>query len=125
MYDAINNHNNNTIYISLHIIMIAIQLCRGDWKKCQAGYGLDLSLLRFMSIYTILELYHAMCNIISLAPDLRDSAWSAAPPIKGYPGHGTSNYFTGREKGCGFLAICYLEVQLYREVRLGPNNLLN
>ena len=53
-----------------------------------------------------------MRNIISLAPDPRDSAWSAAPPTKG-PGHGASNDVTGREKGCGFLAVRYLEVKLY------------
>ena len=48
-----NNHNNIIIkfYISLHIIMIAIQLCKGDWRKSHAGYGLDLSLLRFT--YTV------------------------------------------------------------------------
>ena len=33
--------------------------------------------------YTILELYYVMRNIISLAPDSRDSARSTAPPTMG------------------------------------------
>ena len=66
--------------------MIAIQLCRGDWRRVKQ----DMSLLRFT---TILELYHAMRNIISLAPDPRDSAQIAAPTMKGlgYPGQASGH----------------------------------
>ena len=70
-----------------------------------------------------------MRNIISLAPDptLGIYSASAAPPTK-WPatlGHGASNYITVCEKGCGFLAIRYLEVhvKLYQEVQSGLNNL--
>ena len=73
--------------------MIAIQLYRGDWRKSQAGYGLDQFESTSIYVYcvyrlTTLELYHAMRNIISLAPDPgpRDSAQSAAPPTYMAPG---------------------------------------
>ena len=47
---------------------------------------------------------------ISLAPD-------SAPTTKGEgpsQDHGASNYVTGREKMCGFLAVRYLEVIILR-----------
>ena len=60
--------------ISLHIIMIVIQLCRGDWEKESSRIWAGFT-------YTVnIELHYAMRNIISLAPDPRDSARS---PTKG------------------------------------------
>ena len=64
----------------------------GGRVKQDMGW-INLSLLRFTYSYcvyrlTTLELYHAMRNIISLAPDPgpRDSAQSAAPPTYMAPG---------------------------------------
>ena len=60
-----------------------------------------------------LELYHAMHNnIISLAPD------EIAPEQAIY--HGASNYVTGCEKGCGFLAVRYTVFNWVRGSHLGP-----
>ena len=43
--------------ISLYIIVIATQLCRGDWRKSQAGYGigLDLSPLYYYTVYIMIR----------------------------------------------------------------------
>ena len=63
-----------------------------------------------------------MCNIISLTPDPRDSAQSAAPPTKWLAtqaGHGASNYITGRKNGCGFLAVRYLVVGIILRGSIG------
>ena len=112
-YEFINNH-----YISLQIMIYYDSFTASQrWlekesSRIWAGSVWVYFDLRIATVYIDGPHLNCIMQCTSLAPDPgpRDSTRSAVPPMA------SGNYFTSCEKGS-----C-LEVKLYWDVRLGPNN---